>query len=133
MQPSISFSQMKLVKRLILFFLLSLALVACAPVATSQAVQVPEALQLAIGAAVLAVLTAGFVFLFEKSGLDLRGFAVPVSVTVSAYLVAQLQGWINTIPAQYDPTLTVILQILVVIVGGLGVLRLRANEPARLL
>jgi len=110
-----------------------LILSACAPAPTSQAVDVPEALELAIGALVLAALTAGFVFLFEKSGLDLRGFAVPISVTGSAYLVAQLQGWINTIPAQYDPLLSTVLQIIVVIIGGLGVLRLRSNERARLL
>jgi hypothetical protein len=120
-------------QKVVLFLVLVLTLTACAPVATSQAVQVPEALQLALGALVLAALTAGFVYLFEKTKLDLRGYAVPVSVTLSAYLVAQLQGWINTLPAQYDPLLTVVLQILVVIVGGLGVLRLRANEPARLL
>lgn len=121
------------IRNILLFFVLALALAACAPVATSQAVQVPEALQLALGALVLAALTAGFVYIFEWTGLDLRGYAVGISVTISAYLVAQLQGWINTLPAQYDPALTVILQILVVIVGGLGVLRLRTNEPARLL
>jgi len=121
------------IRNILLFFVLALALAACAPVATSQAVQVPEALQLALGALILAALTAGFVYIFEWTGLDLRGYAVGISVTISAYLVAQLQGWINTLPAQYDPMLTVILQILVVIVGGLGVLRLRANEPARLL
>jgi len=108
-------------------------LVSCAPAPTSQAVEVPQAISLAIGALVLALLTAGFVFLFEKSGLDLRGFAVPLSVAVSAFLVAQLQGLINTIPAQYDPLLSTILQIIVVIIGGLGVLRLRANQPARVL
>ena len=95
--------------------------------------QVRGRLFFVVGALVLAVLTAGFVFLFEKSKLDLRGFAVPLSITISAFLVAQLQGLINTIPAQYDPLLSTVLQIIVVIIGGLGVLRLRANEPARLL
>ena len=108
-------------------------LAACAPAPTSQAVEVPQAIELAIGALVLAALTAGFVFLFEKTRLDLRGFAVPISVTISAFLVAQLQGLINTIPAQYDPLLSTVLQIIVVIIGGLGVLRLRSNQPARLL
>lgn len=122
----------KLLSRLILLLLIVL-LAACAPAPTSQAVEVPQAISLAIGALVLAALTAGFVFLFEKSGLDLRGFAVPLSVTISAFLVAQLQGLINTIPAQYDPLLSTILQIIVVIIGGLGVLRLRSNQPARLL
>jgi hypothetical protein len=121
-------------KRLtVLLILLIVLLTACAPAPTSQAVEVPPAIQLALGALVLAALTAGFVFLFEKSGLDLRGFAVPISVTISACLVAQLQGLINTIPAQYDPLLSTVLQIIVVIIGGLGVLRLRSNEPARLL
>jgi hypothetical protein len=114
-------------------FVLTLFLIACAPAPTSRAVDVPEAIELAVAALVLAVLTAGFVFLFEKFGLDLRGFAVPISVAVSAFLVAQLQGLINTIPAQYDPLLSVVLQIIVVIIGGLGVLRLRSNERARLL
>jgi hypothetical protein len=121
-------------KRLLyLFLLLMVFLTACAPRPTSQAVDVPEAIELAIGVLVLAALTAGFVFIFEKTGLDLRGYAIPVSVTVSAFLVAQLQGIINTIPAQYDPLISTLLQIIVVIIGGLGVLRLRANEPARLM
>lgn len=121
-------------KRLTVLSLLLIALLtACAPAPTSQAVDVPDAIELAIGALILAALTAGFVFIFEKTGLDLRGFAVPISVTVSAYLVAQLQGIINTIPAQYDPILSTVLQIIVVIIGGLGVLRLRANQPARLM
>lgn len=108
-------------------------LAACAPAPASQAVDVPQAIELAIGALVLAALTAGFVFLFEKTSLDLKGFALPMSVAVSAYLVAQLQGIINTIPAAYDPFLTVLFEIIVVIIGGLGVLRLRSNEPAKLL
>jgi hypothetical protein len=121
-------------KRLYAICLLFITLLAaCVPPPTSQAVDVPQAINLAIGALVLAVLTAGFVFLFEKSGLDLRGFALPISVAVSAFVVAQLQGLINTIPAQYDPLLSTVLQIIVVIIGGLGVLRLRTNEPARLL
>jgi hypothetical protein len=114
-------------------FVLALFLIACAPAPTSQADDVPETIELALGVLVLAALTAGFVFLFEKTGLDLRGFAMPVSVAVSAFLVAQLQGLINIIPAQYDQLLTIALQIIVVIIGGLGVLRLRSNERARLL
>lgn len=125
---------MRLFRRILVMAVLILVTVAaCAPAPTSQAVDVPQAIELAVGALVLAALTAGFVFLLEKTGLDLRGFAVPLSVTVSAYLVAQLQGLINTIPAQYDPLLSTVLQIIVVIIGGLGVLRLRANQPARLL
>ena len=123
----------RLTRLLLILTTLVFILAACAPAPTSQAVEVPEAINMAIGALVLAVLTTGFVFLFEKSGLDLRGFAVPISVTISAFLVAQLQGLINTSPAQYDPLLSTVLQIIVVIIGGLGVLRLRANEPARLL
>lgn len=126
-------SLQRLIRLILIFTAFLFVLAACAPAPTSQAVEVPQAIELAIGALVLAVLTAGFVFLFEKTGLDLRGFAVPISVTISAFLVAQLQGLINTIPAQYDPLLSTVLQIIVVIIGGLGVLRLRSNEPARLL
>lgn len=124
-------------KRLIRFTMIVTAvlfvLTACSPAPTSQAVDVPKVIELALGTLVLAVLTAGFVFLFEKTNLDLRGFALPISVAISAYLVAQLQGFINTIPAEYDPFLTVLFEIIAVIVGGLGVLRLRSNERARLL
>jgi hypothetical protein len=124
---------MKRISRIFLLVLMLIILTACAPRPTSSAVEVPQAIELAIGALILAALTAGFVYLFEKSGLDLRGFALPISVTVSAFLVAQLQGLINTIPVEYDPLLSTVLQIIVVIIGGLGVLRLRANQPARLL
>lgn len=123
----------RLIRLVLLIAALLVVLAACSPAPTSQAVDVPEVIELAIGTLVLAVLTAGFVFLFEKTGLDLRGFALPISVAASAYLVAQLQGFIDTIPAQYDPFLTVLFEIIVVIIGGLGVLRLRSNERARLL
>ena len=120
-------------KLFIIGLLFSFILIACAPAPTSQAVQIPDAIRLAVGVLTLAALTAGFVFLFEKTGLDLRGYATPIAVTVSAFVVAQLQAIIDIIPMQYDPLLTTVLQIIVVIIGGLGVLRLRANEPARLL
>lgn len=123
----------KFPRLLVVITLVVLIMTACTPVATSQAVQLPEEIKIAIGTALLALLTAGFVYLFEKSGLDLRGFAVPISVVVSAFMIAQLQGWINTIPAQYDVTLTILLKILVILIGGFGILRLRANQPARLL
>ena len=125
-----------LLPRLLLLTVLIIGLVtACAPAPTptSQAVEVPQAINLAIGAVVFALVTAGFVYIFERTGLDLRGYAVAISGAISAYLVAQLQGLINTIPTQYDPTLSVLLQIIVVIIGGIGVLRLRANQTARLL
>ena len=126
---------MKLALKFFLVLVLVLALAACAPepTPTSSAVDVPEAIELGIGALVLALLTAGFVFVFEKTRLDLRGFATPIAVTISAFLVTELQNIVNTIPETYDPTLDIFFQILVVIIGGLGVLRLRANEPARLL
>lgn len=123
----------RLVRLVLIITAVLFVLTACSPAPTSQAVDVPEAVELAIGALVLALLTAGFVFILEKTGLDLRGFAVPLSVTISAFLVAQLQGLINIISTQYDPLLNTVLQIIVVIIGGLGVLRLRSNEPARLL
>ena len=125
------------IKRLVFVVLMALFLTGCIgspeAIATSSAVQLPEAISLAIGTYILVALAAGFVYIFEKTGLDLRGYAVALSVTLSAFVTAQVQGWINAIPLEYDPLLTVVLNIIVVIIGGLGTLRLISKQPKTLI
>jgi len=121
-------------KRISVFILILLVLAACTPVQGSQAVQLPEAISLAIGIGVLTLITFGLKYIFELTGLDLRGYGTALAVTISAFVVAQLQGWIDAVPAQYDPVLTTVLQIIVVILGSLGVLKLiHKDQPARLI
>jgi hypothetical protein len=123
-------------KKLFLLTGLVLLLVACAPtgqgaVQTSVAVTVPEALNVIIGTLMFTLVTAGFVYIFEKWGLDLRGYATGLAATLSGILIAALQHVINIIPAQYDTWVTMVLQILVIVLGGIGVLRLYAGKQAK--
>lgn len=104
---------------LILMFTLS----ACSAAPTSNAVQIPEALTLAIGALILAAVTLGLQALFDSVGLDLRGVGAAIAVAVSGFAIAQLQGLIDIIPAQYDQLITIVLNVAVVILGGLGTLQ----------
>ena len=104
---------------LILMFTLS----ACTAAPTSNAVQIPEALTLAIGALILAAVTLGLQAVFDSVGLDLRGVGAAIAVAVSGFAIAQLQGLIDIIPAQYDQLTTIVLNVAVVILGGIGTLQ----------
>lgn len=118
-------------KKLFTFVVPTLILTACAaPVATSAAVQLPDALKLAVGALILAVVLAGLQAVFETFGLDLRGFGAALAATITGFALLQLQGVIDLIPTQYDQLLSIVLNVLVVILGGVGVLRVAGN-PGR--
>lgn len=95
----------------------------------SVAVQVPEIVKLALDALFTALLTAGTVWVFEHFKLDLRGFAVPIAMAISAFTVTELQDIINIIPEIYDATLNIMFQIIAVLLGAIGLFRLR-QPPA---
>jgi hypothetical protein len=90
---------------------------------TSSAVVVPDALNKIFAALIFAAVMAGLQWLFEIFGVDLTGFGADIAAVLSAFLIAQLQGFINIIPAQYDQIVTIALNILVVVLGGMGTLR----------
>ena len=114
---------MKTTKIILLTLLFAFALSACTAAPTSNAVQIPDALTLAIGALILAAVTLGLQTLFDSVGLDLRGVGAAIAVAVSGFAIAQLQGLIDIIPAQYDQLITIVLNVAVVILGGLGTLQ----------
>jgi len=91
---------------------------------TSSAVQVPQSINLAIGAGLLLLLTAAFTWLFEMFNIDLRGFAQPLSLAISAFVVAELQNIVNVIPAQYDVIVQTVFYVLTLILAPLGFFRL---------
>lgn len=93
---------------------------------TSMAVQLPPELKAILSALLLAGVTVGLNVVYNWVGLDLRGLSTAIAVTLSAFAVAQIQGYIDVIPAAYDQAVTVFLQVLVVILGGLGTLGLLA-------
>lgn len=108
----------------VLLLLLVLALSGCvAEVQSSNAVQIPDALRLALSGLILAGVTLGLQALFDMFGLDLRGVGAAVAVAISGFGIAQLQGLIDIIPVAYDQITTIVLNILVVILSGLGALR----------
>ena len=131
-----------MLKRIRLVVFLGVALLAaCSPwvpeeqgaIATSVAVQVPQALALAISGFLVMLLAAATVYLFEKFNLDLRGYATPVGLALGTWIVAELQKYINTIPTTYDPWVDMILRILVIIFVTVGALRLWSSQPRKLI
>lgn len=125
--------------KLLLFVALLVVLTACVPspeaVQTSQAVEVPAALKLALSALILAAVTLGLQVVFDSVGLDLRGIGSVLAVSVSAFAVAQLQGYVDAVPSQYDAVVLMVLNVAVVVLGGLGTLQalLRGGRAAELL
>ena len=91
---------------------------------TSAAVQVPEVINAAIQLGITALLTAGFVWLFNTLGLDLRSFALPISLAVSGFITSELQNVINVIPMNYDIWLLIIFQAITIILAPVGLFML---------
>jgi hypothetical protein len=115
-------------KRFILLLPFVFLLTACSAAPTSNAVQLPDALKLAISGLILAGVTLGLQVVFDAVGLDLRGVGAAIAVAVSGFAIAQLQGLIDVIPAQFDQLTTIVLNVLIVILGGLGTLRALTNR-----
>ena len=103
------------------FFVMSLA--ACAAQPTSSAVQVSDALKLAINGLVLFLVTLGLQWVFDNVGLDLRGIGAALAAAVAGFFLLQLQGVIDVIPAAYDMAVTIGLNILLAILSGAGFFR----------
>lgn len=100
---------------------------------TSAAVQIPEALIQFFNGVVIALFAAGFVYIFEKVGLDLRQYAIPLAGTFATWVVTELQGYINTIPEVNDVWLNLLFRVLLALIPAAGVLRIFSRQPATLL
>lgn len=90
---------------------------------TSAAVQIPEALKNILSGLILTGVLLGLQAVFDWTGLDLRGVGTAIAVALSGFAVAQLQGYIDVIPAAYDYLVLIGLNVLVTILSGLGFLR----------
>lgn len=132
-------TRMKKFTIVFVFLLFLFALSSCNPIQDntaiqeSSAVQIPAVLGLVLNGFLATLFTAAFVFLFEKFNLDLRGYATGLAVIISGYIVAQAQGYINTLPVSVDPWLDMLFRILVVVLVPVGTLRLISRKPATLL
>ena len=114
-------------------FVFAVFLFACTPMAaeavqTSSAVQVPGALVLALDAIILTGATLGLQVVFENFGLDLRGLGTALAASLSGFGILQLQGVIDVIPMAYDQLVTIALNIAVVVLAGVGYVRLLTNR-----
>ena len=127
----------RFLKVLLVVVVLSLAIVACSPaptaVQTSSAVQIDPALKLLFEGLLITLFTAGTIYIFERTGLDLKQFAIPVAVSFSTFLVGALQNWINFQPIELDPWIALGLRIVGALLAGFGALRLFSKQPATLL
>jgi hypothetical protein len=92
----------------------------------AQAVQVPQQINLWLVAVTFAAVAAGLDWLFLFTGLDFRGLATELAGTLSAFVVLEFQNIINLIPANFDPYVSFVFTVLVVLLGGAGVLRVIA-------
>jgi uncharacterized protein YceK len=112
--------------KLKMFFLMlfvTVLLGACSAAPTSNAVQLPDALKPALSGLILAAVTLGLQVVFDSIGLDLRGVGSAIAIAVSGFAIAQLQGLVDIIPAQYDQLVMIVLNIVIVILSGLGTIR----------
>jgi hypothetical protein len=119
-------------KKIFVLLVLILLLVGCTPPPEPQssvASQIPEEISLAISAGFVALFTAGSVYLFNKLGLDLKGFATPLGMAVGTWSVSELQNYINLVPETYDPWFDMLFRIILVVIGGgVGILSLLAHK-----
>jgi len=122
----------KLFPVLVIGVLFLSACVANGAVATSNAVQLPDALKLAINGLVLFGVMFGLQFVFDKFHLDLRGIGAAVALAVSEFAILQLQGLIDVVPMQYDLLVTVALNVILAVLTSLGFARVALHrERAR--
>jgi len=94
----------------------------------AQAVPVPQQVNLFLNSLVFAAVGAGFVWLFNVSGIDLKQFTEPVSAVLSLWVIAELQDIVNLIPAAYDGYVSFVFQVIVILLGGAGTLYLLAKH-----
>lgn len=120
--------------KIVLACLLVLFLSACVPVSTaipaSPAVQIPLDLKMALNAAILFGVMFGLQWLFETVKIDLRGVGAFIASAVAEFLILQLQGWIDVVPAQYDVYVLLGLNIILTVLTTLGYIRV-AFRPER--
>lgn len=93
----------------------------------ASAVPVPTEINEFIAGLVFAGVTAGFVWLFNFTGLDLKMLTEPAAGAISLWLLTELQGWVNLIPPEYDTYVSIAFRIIVVILGGIGALYVAAR------
>lgn len=132
---------------LIALLLLLVVLTSCAPapeavafhsaqqgvVQTSAAAQIPEALIIFFNGLVVAVFTAGTIWIFEKIHWDFRQYAIPLAATFSTWVVVELQGYINTIPDVNDFYINLAFRILLALLPAAGILRILSRQPSTLI
>lgn len=124
---------MKTLKLIFGFVLVAIVLSSCTvAVMTSNAVQVPNEVKVALNAVILIGVMYGLQLLLDYVHIDLRGIGVTIAAAISEAAILQLQGWIDLVPVAYDPFVTVGLQILLAVLVFLGGVRLLAHpERAR--
>lgn len=112
---------MKLPIRSFLFISILVLLVACSPVATSAAVQLPPELVAVIGMVVMVAVTGAFKWLGARIGQDLSDQAKVVAAGLSSVIVLAINYGLALVPAAYDNFLSAALSFLIVFLGGTGV------------
>jgi len=116
---------------LFMLVLAVLVLVACGPVAQSQAVQLPEQLVTLIGMLVLVGFTQLAKYVLDKFGIDIQDRAAEIAAALSAVVVMFINYFLGIIPAAYDNWISALFSFLIVLLGGIGMFSLFLRKKDR--
>jgi hypothetical protein len=119
-------------KKIGLFLLLAILLAGCAPQVASFVV-LPDPLKAAITA--LITFVVGWVFTqIAKAVPWLAGFlgqyVDETSIALAGGVVLAIQNFLNTIPAQYDDIVSIILQLVIAVLASIGLFKVLQKAKA---
>lgn len=111
-------------KLLVIAAIAALAIVFAQPtqgaIFTSRAVQIPLELSAAINGAVLFLVMFGLQWVADHLHINLTGWGVAIALEISEFVILQLQGLIDLVPAQYDFWVSFGLFVLLAALTALG-------------
>lgn len=120
-----------MLRRFILFVLVTLLLTACAPAVQGLSQLPDEGRQL-----VFILLSAAFTWILlklsEVTGIDLKGYAPVVATALAPIIVTLIESWLQTIPSIFDNIVLTLIHLVVLLVGSLGTFFLLKRKPATL-
>jgi len=121
-------------KRLLLFALFVMVLVACSPAraAVAPLMELPDEGRLLV----LTLLTAGVTWLLLKASIvfkvDLSGHAAAVAAALAPILITLIEAGLRLIPPVFDNIVLTIIHLIVLLVGSIGTFFLFQRKAPRL-
>lgn len=119
-------------KKFVLFLLLAFLLAGCAPQVASFVV-LPDPIKVAITA--LITFAVGWVFTQIAKAVPwlanfLGQYVDEISIAIAGGVVLAIQNFLNTIPAQYDDIVSLVLQLIIAVLAALGLFKVLQKAKA---